>query len=58
VDDRGDGEFAIALRCARVEGSRARLFAGAGIVAASDPGAELEETARKFRAFLDALRWG
>ena len=58
VDDRGDGEFAIALRCARVEGSRARLFAGAGIVAASDPEAELEETARKFRAFLDALRWG
>jgi menaquinone-specific isochorismate synthase len=58
VDDRGDGEFAIALRCARVESSRARLFAGAGIVAGSDPEAELEETARKFRAFLDALRWG
>lgn len=58
VDDRGDGEWAIALRCARVSGRTARLFAGAGIVGASDPDAELEETERKFRAFLDALRWG
>ena len=34
------------------------LYAGAGIVGDSDPAAELDETDRKFRAFLDALRWG
>jgi isochorismate synthase EntC len=39
-------------------GDHATLYAGAGIVAASDPSAELDETERKFRAFLDALRWG
>jgi isochorismate synthase len=58
VDANGDGEFAIALRCAEVTGKTARLFAGAGIVADSDPDAELDETERKFRALLDALRWG
>ncbi len=34
------------------------LYAGAGIVGASEPAAELDETDRKFSAFLDALRWG
>lgn len=58
VDAAGDGEWAIALRCALLQGSRATLYAGAGIVGASDPAAELAETDRKFRAFLDALRWG
>jgi isochorismate synthase len=58
VDANGDGEFAIALRCAEVTGKTARLFAGAGIVADSVPEAELDETERKFRALLDALRWG
>ncbi len=58
VDAHGDGEWAIALRCALLQGSRATLYAGAGIVAASDPAAEVDETARKFGAFLDALRWG
>ncbi len=58
MDANGDGTWAIALRCARMRGDEARLFAGAGIVADSDPAAELEETERKFRAFLDALRWG
>ena len=58
VDGDGDGEWAIALRCALLEGSCATLFAGAGIVADSEPAAEVDETARKFRAFLDALRWG
>ncbi len=58
MDADGDGEWAIALRCAEVTLRRARLFAGAGIVADSDPAAELEETERKFRAFLDSLRWG
>ena len=58
VDAEGDGEWAIALRCAEIEGDRATLYAGAGIVAGSDPDTELGETERKFRAFLDALRWG
>ena len=58
IDAEGDGEWAIALRCAELSGDRAALFAGAGIVADSDPEAELDETERKFRAFLDSLRWG
>jgi isochorismate synthase len=58
VDTGGNGEWAIALRCALLEGERATLYAGAGIVGASDPAAELDETERKFGAFLDALRWG
>jgi isochorismate synthase len=58
VDADGDGEWAIALRCAELRGDQATLFAGAGIVADSDPEAELDETERKFRAFLDSLRWG
>lgn len=55
VDARGDGEFAIALRCAQLSGDKARLWAGAGIVAASDPDAEVAETAAKFDAVLSAL---
>jgi isochorismate synthase len=58
VDASGDGEWAIALRCAELRGDRATLYAGAGIVAGSRPDAEVDETERKFRAFLDALRWG
>jgi isochorismate synthase len=58
VDADGNGEWAIALRCALLRGDRATLYAGAGIVGDSDPEAELDETERKFRAFLDALRWG
>lgn len=55
VDANGDGEFGIALRCAEVDGTRARLFAGNGIVADSRPEAELEETRLKLRAMQDAL---
>ena len=58
VDASGDGEFAIALRCAELRDDSATLFAGAGIVAGSVPELELDETERKFRAFLDSLRWG
>ncbi len=43
----GEADLAVALRCLLVEQGRARLFAGAGIVAGSDPQAEWEETARK-----------
>jgi menaquinone-specific isochorismate synthase len=55
VDRRGDGEFAIALRCAEISGARARLFAGAGIVEGSLPENELEETRLKLQAMLPAL---
>ncbi len=55
VDASGDGEFAIALRCAQIDGSAARLWAGAGIVAESDPDAEVAETSAKFDAVLSAL---
>ena len=51
----GDGEFGIALRCAELSGARARLFAGAGVVAGSLPEDELEETRVKLRAMQGAL---
>ena len=54
-DADGDGEWAIALRCAMLDGTRARLFAGAGIVAGSLPERELVETTLKLRAMRDAL---
>ncbi len=55
VDARGNGEWGIALRCAEVEGPRARLFAGCGIVSGSDPAAELAEAQTKFRPIQFAL---
>lgn len=55
MDRSGDGEFAIALRCAELSGARARLFAGAGIVQGSLPEAELEETRIKLSAMMGAL---
>jgi len=55
VDARGNGEWGIALRCAEVDGNRARLFAGCGIVAGSDPAAELAETQAKFAVIQFAL---
>ena len=56
VDHRGDGEWAIALRCARLTGRAAIVWAGAGIVADSDPQEELEEINLKLEAMLQALR--
>lgn len=55
IDRSGQGEMAIALRCAELSGARARLFAGAGIVAGSLPESELEETRLKLEAMLNAL---
>ncbi|HYZ46068.1 MAG TPA: isochorismate synthase [Actinomycetota bacterium] len=55
TDARGDGEWAIALRCAELDGRRARLFAGNGIVSDSDPQAELAETELKLKPMLSAL---
>lgn len=55
VDARGDGEWGIALRCADIDGARARLFAGCGIVADSAPEAELAEAQAKFRVMQYAI---
>ncbi|MFI0408058.1 isochorismate synthase [Actinomadura sp. 3N508] len=55
TDSSGDGEWAIALRCAEVAPHEIRAYAGAGIVTGSDPEAELAETTAKFRTFLRAL---
>ncbi len=55
VDANGDGEWAVALRCARFEEGRVTAFAGAGIVADSVPARELAETKLKFRPIVDAL---
>ncbi|RWR26011.1 isochorismate synthase [Agrococcus lahaulensis] len=56
VDGYGGGEWVIALRGAEIAPDGAiRAFAGAGIVAGSDPAAELAETAVKLRPITDAL---
>jgi menaquinone-specific isochorismate synthase len=55
VDTSGNGEWCIALRCAEIDGHQARLFAGCGIVAGSDPATELAETQAKFRPMQFAL---
>lgn len=55
VDRRGDGDWAVALRCARVDGRRAVLSAGAGLVAGSDPEQEWTETQAKLEPMLRAL---
>ena len=55
VDAAGDGEWAVALRGAQLDGCRARLVAGAGIVAGSNPDAEWAETEVKLRPMLAAV---
>ena len=56
-DQKGNGAFAVAIRCAQLSPDRtsARLFAGGGIVADSEPAAELAETQAKFQAMLAAI---
>lgn len=55
VDGRGNGTWAVSIRCADVAGTTARLCAGNGIVADSDPPTELAETQAKLQAVLSAL---
>lgn len=54
-DAHGDGEWAVTIRCAEVQGQGVRLFAGAGIVPDSVPGHERAETGAKFMTLLRAL---
>ena len=55
VDGAGDGTFAIGIRSAEIDGPRARLFAGVGIVEGSEPERELVETQLKLQALLAAV---
>jgi menaquinone-specific isochorismate synthase len=55
INPQGDGEFAVGIRSALIDGCRARLFAGAGIVAGSDPDRELAEVQLKLQALLATL---
>ncbi len=55
VSARGDGEFAGAIRCALLREKEALLYAGAGIVADSNPEREWEEINLKFQAMQQVL---
>jgi menaquinone-specific isochorismate synthase len=55
MDARGDGEWMVAIRSAEVQGSTARLYAGAGVMGDSSPAEELAETQLKLQALLAAV---
>jgi isochorismate synthase len=55
VDAAGNGTWAVSVRCAEIDGSAARVWAGNGIVADSDPSTELAETRSKLQALLSAI---
>lgn len=54
-DIAGNGDWHVAIRCAEVQGGRAQLYAGAGIMHDSNPHSEADETAAKFNAMIYAL---
>ncbi len=55
-DDSGDGDFWVGIRSALLRGRKLWAYAGAGIVAGSQPTAELAETELKLDAILEVLR--
>jgi menaquinone-specific isochorismate synthase len=55
TDAHGNGAFAVGIRAVELSDCSARLFAGVGVVADSDPEAELEETRSKAQALLGAI---
>jgi menaquinone-specific isochorismate synthase len=55
IDGNGDGELGIALRCAQLDGRTARLYAGCGLVAESDPDNEVAEAHAKMLPMREAL---
>ncbi|HEV7763326.1 MAG TPA: isochorismate synthase [Acidimicrobiales bacterium] len=55
ADAAGNGTWAVTVRCAEIDGTAARVIAGNGIVADSDPVAELAETQAKLQALLSAI---
>ncbi len=54
-DSEGNGEWVVTIRCGTVNGTRVRLFAGAGIVADSQPESEWRETGVKLDTMLRAF---
>lgn len=55
VDAEGNGAWAVGIRSAEVQGTVARVWAGVGVVADSDPGVELAETRAKLQALLGTI---
>ena len=55
VDYEGNGEFIVGIRSALIDGDRARLYAGAGIVSGSNPSREFDEVQLKLQSLLKAL---
>jgi menaquinone-specific isochorismate synthase len=55
VDAEGNGEWAVGIRSADLHGGRAQVLAGVGVVADSEPDAELAETRAKLQALLGSL---
>lgn len=55
VDADGDGEWTVSIRCADAGATSLRMYAGGGIVADSDPQAELDETSAKFATLARAM---
>ena len=55
IDGDGNGEFALGIRSADIDGNRARLVSGVGLVKGSDPETELAETQLKLQALLAAV---
>jgi menaquinone-specific isochorismate synthase len=55
VDAGGNGQWAVSIRCALVDGPVARVYGGNGIVSGSDPATELNETRAKLQAMLGAI---
>ena len=54
-DDKGNGEWVVTIRCAQLNKQQVTLFAGAGIVPASDPLSEWQETGTKLSTMLKAF---
>jgi isochorismate synthase len=55
LDADGDGRLAVAIRCVELDGGRAVVHVGNGIVADSDPADELAETRAKMQGLLEAV---
>ena len=55
IDNRDNSEFVVGIRSALIEGDRARLYAGAGIVSGSNPDKEFVEVQLKLQSLLKAL---
>ena len=58
IDEKGDGEFYVALRSALIKDGEAHVFAGGGIVSESHPIKEWEETELKLQPIISALSGG